>query len=105
MDLGYDYFISVDNLETCVNESLTNPDATMCAKFAGDHPDYSYGGTVNRNSYPKGCYVHTSNSLIMFNTHRDGSEEKDDVNVIFMLKQKKTISCSKNLLKPKFSQI
>lgn len=84
-DLGYDYFISVDNLGVCVNETLTNPTSYICEKFAGDHPDYSYGGTVARINYPKGCFVHTPSNKIMYNTDIDGASDKDDVSFDLML--------------------
>jgi hypothetical protein len=75
--------VSVDNFGSCVNETLTEPNSAICEKFASDHPDYYYGGTVSKGSYPKGCFVQTSSGSIMYNIQIDGASEPNNVSLFY----------------------
>ena len=83
VDLGYGYHVGVENLGGCVNETFAPPGSFLCEKFAGDHPDYYYGGTTKQKTYPKDCFVNTASGAVIYNTESDGASEQNDVPCFF----------------------
>ena len=70
--IGYEYEIS----PTCEEDfpDYIRLSTTYCEKFANDHPNYSWFGTVSRSAYPKGCYLSVSDNQVIFNAHVIGGE-------------------------------
>ena len=70
--IGYEYDIDV-HCETNFTDYI-RPGLELCEKFANDHPEYSWYGSVERSTLTKGCYLNKREKQAVYNGHSTGAD-------------------------------